>query len=407
MEERSSPERVLAGRYRLLSEIGRGGMGVVWRARDVVLDREVAVKEVCAPIGLEGYEVRQLYARLEFEGRAAARVDHPSAITIHDVAVAHGVPWIVMELVRGPSLADVIDSEGPLPPTRVAQIGARVLAALRVAHAAGVLHRDVKPANVLIGDNGRVVLTDFGIALIQGTSGLTQTGELIGSMEFLAPERANGMVPGPESDLWSLGVLLYMAVEGISPFLRDTPLRTLRALVDEDFPPLRKAGPLGPVLNGLLHKDPAQRLSGLAAQWMLNEAAAGHTPGSDCSSLYEATPRTAGSLSFTPLASLYPTVDARPSRSIITPERRWRKRTALTLVAGLLALILAACGATWALTNPESRGDRSPTPPLQVPPTSFSARGTGELGIVYASPRAPRDAFGGPSAREAWRRRIA
>lgn len=365
MGESSGPERVLAGRYRLLSEIGRGGMGVVWRARDEVLDREVAVKEVCAPIGLDEYEIRQLYARLAFEGRAAARVDHPSAITIHDVAVAQGVPWIVMELVRGPSLADVLDAEGPLAPARAAQIGARVLAALRVAHAAGVLHRDVKPANVLISDNGRVVLTDFGIAMIQGTSGLTQAGELIGSMEFLAPERAIGRVPGPESDLWSLGVMLYMAVEGVSPFFRDTPLSTMRAVVDEEFPPLRKAGPLGPVLYGLLRKDPAQRLSGLAAQRMLNEAAAGLPPLPEDHPPNEAPPPAPGYESFVPRASPYaPTVSSRSDLSNTAPRRRWRTRTRLSLVAGVLALILAACGAAWALTNSEGDGERSSTSPM-------------------------------------------
>ncbi|MFC8949153.1 serine/threonine-protein kinase [Streptomyces rochei] len=257
MSEEPGSERVIAGRYRLLSPLGEGGMGTVWRARDEVLRREVAVKEVRAPAGLPEADVRRMYARLEREAWAAARVAHRNVVTVYDVATDDGRPWIVMELVRGLSLADVLDAEGPLEPRRAALIGAEVLAALRAAHAAGVLHRDVKPANVLLSDDGRVVLTDFGIARVEGSSALTMTGEVIGSPEFLAPERALGRTPGPESDLWSLGVLLYTAVEGASPFRQDTPLSTLRAVVDEELPPPHRAGALAPVVEGLLRKDPA------------------------------------------------------------------------------------------------------------------------------------------------------
>ncbi|WP_431946555.1 serine/threonine-protein kinase [Actinacidiphila sp. bgisy167] len=219
--------RLVAGRYRLISELGRGGMGVVWLARDELLHREVAIKEVKAPAGLEDSEIERLYARLQQEGIAAARVEHPNVIKVYDVAMAEGSPWIVMELVRGVALADVLDAEGPVDPRRAAGIGGKVLRALRAGHAAGVLHRDVKPGNVLIGNDGRVVLTDFGIAVIEGTSAITRTGELVGSPEYLAPERALGRRPGPESDLWSLGVLLYVAVEGGSPF---RPRRTAVAV---------------------------------------------------------------------------------------------------------------------------------------------------------------------------------
>ncbi|MFE7120776.1 serine/threonine-protein kinase, partial [Streptomyces sp. NPDC057654] len=214
--------RVLAGRYRLLGELGRGGMGVVWRARDEVLDREVAVKEVRAPSGLLDREVRQLYARLEREGRAAGAVSHPNVVTVHDVVSEAGRPWIVMELIRGLSLAEVLEAEHTLSPARAARIGVEVLAALRAAHLAGVLHRDVKPGNVLLANDGRVVLTDFGIAMVEGSTALTMTGELVGSPEYLAPERVLGRQPGPASDLWSLGVTLYAAVEGGSPFRRET-----------------------------------------------------------------------------------------------------------------------------------------------------------------------------------------
>ncbi|GAA3070645.1 hypothetical protein GCM10020000_63980 [Streptomyces olivoverticillatus] len=246
MSGSSDAGRVLAGRYRLLGELGRGGMGVVWRARDEVLARDVAVKEVRAPADLQEHEVRQLYARLEREGRAAARVAHRNVVTVHDVATEDGRPWIVMELVPGLSLAQTLEAEGPMDPARAAHIGVEVLAALRSAHAVGVLHRDVKPGNVLLGNDGRVVLTDFGIAAIEGSSALTATGQLVGSPEYLAPERALGRAPGPESDLWSLGVMLYMAVEGYSPFRQDTPLSTMRAVVDDALPPPRRAGSLAP-----------------------------------------------------------------------------------------------------------------------------------------------------------------
>ncbi|MGP3638060.1 serine/threonine-protein kinase, partial [Streptomyces sp. 24-1644] len=266
---------MIAGRYRLLGPLGEGGMGVVWRARDEVLGREVAVKEVRAPAGLPGPDVQRLYARLEREAWAAARISHRNVVTVYDVATEDARPWIVMELIRGLSLSEVLDAEGPMPPQRAARIGAEVLAALRSAHGSGVLHRDVKPGNVLLANDGRVVLTDFGIAMVEGSSALTMTGELIGSPEFLAPERALGRTPGPASDLWSLGVLLYAATEGNSPFRQNTPLSTLRAVVDEELPPPRRAGALAPVIEGLLRKDPAERPSAGEAERQLRTVAAG------------------------------------------------------------------------------------------------------------------------------------
>jgi eukaryotic-like serine/threonine-protein kinase len=268
----------LHGRYRLVEELGRGGMGVVWLARDEALGRDVAIKEVKAPAGLDDELVHRLYTRLEREGRAAARVEHPNVITVYDVASHAGRPWIVMELVRGLSLADVLEAEGAMPPARAASICGAVLAALRAGHAAGVLHRDVKPGNVLIANDGRVVLTDFGIAVIEGSSAITRTGELVGSPEFLAPERALGRRPGPESDLFSLGVTLYAAVEGVSPFRRTTALTTLQAVVDEEPPVPRRAGPLTAVVEGLLRKDPARRMGAEEAARLLEEVASGRGP---------------------------------------------------------------------------------------------------------------------------------
>ncbi|MFE9434001.1 serine/threonine-protein kinase [Streptomyces sp. NPDC006640] len=253
-------ERLVAGRYRLLSVLGEGGMGTVWRARDQVLHRDVAVKEVRASIELPAERSRQMHIRLEREAWAAARVSSRGVVTVHDVVTFDDRPWIVMELVRGRSLADAIGAEGALAPKEVARIGVEVLAALRAAHNVGVLHRDVKPANVLLADEGRVVLTDFGIASVEGSTALTMTGEVVGSPEYLAPERALGRIPGTASDLWSLGALLYTAVQGRSPFRRTSALSTLRAVVDDELPPPHRAGPLTAVIEGLMSKDPEGRM---------------------------------------------------------------------------------------------------------------------------------------------------
>ncbi|POX62958.1 serine/threonine protein kinase [Streptomyces sp. Ru62] len=266
-------ERLVAGRYRLLSVLGEGGMGTVWRAHDEVLHREVAVKEVRVSLDLPAERSKRMHVRLEREAWAAARVNARAVVTVHDVVTFDDRPWIVMELVRGRSLADVIGAEGALPPAEVARIGTEVLAALRAAHAAGVLHRDVKPANVLLADEGRVVLTDFGIATVEGDTALTMTGEVVGSPEYLAPERALGRTPGAASDLWSLGALLYAAVQGRSPFRRTTALATLRAIVDDEPPPAHRAGPLAPVIEGLLLKDPEERMTADEAGRLLRLAA--------------------------------------------------------------------------------------------------------------------------------------
>ncbi|WP_329216709.1 protein kinase [Streptomyces sp. NBC_01485] len=267
-------ERLLAGRYLLVEQLGRGGMGTVWRARDQVLSREVAVKELTVS-GLPREELAVLHARMEQEARAAARVKHPGVVTVFDVLEEDGRPWIVMELVDGQSLADVIATEGTLLPRDAARLGVQLLSALDRAHQLGVLHRDVKPANVLLERGGRVVLTDFGIAVVGGSSGLTRTGDVIGSPDYLAPERATGHRPGPESDLWSLGVTLYAAVEGQSPFRRTTTMSTLQAVVAEELPEPRHAGPLAPVIEALLRKDPNERMTAEQAQRMLGDVAAG------------------------------------------------------------------------------------------------------------------------------------
>jgi serine/threonine protein kinase len=330
-------------------------MGTVWRARDEVLHREVAVKEVRAPAGLPAADVERMYARLEREAWAAARVADRNVVTVYDVATEDGRPWVVMELVRGVSLAELLDAEGPLEPQRAAHIGAEVLAALRAAHDAGVLHRDVKPANVLLENDGRVVLTDFGIAMVEGSSALTMTGEVIGSPEFLAPERALGRTPGPESDLWSLGVLLYAAVEGNSPFRQSTPLSTLRAIVDEELPPPLRAGPLTPVIEGLLRKDPAERLTADRAQHDLRIIGAGGTPGVEGAQAPAYTP-TIAAFPQEEQPTPYPTAQTRPvpgpgTTATAKPPPERNRRAAVVLVVGVIALALAIGGLTYALLN--------------------------------------------------------
>ncbi|MFJ6084109.1 serine/threonine-protein kinase [Streptomyces sp. NPDC092369] len=270
--------RLIAGRYRLLAKLGHGGMGTVWRAKDETVDREVAVKEPRVPDTLPERERANAFERMRREARAAARLDHPAVVNVHDVAVVDGQPWIVMELVHGRSLGDALQ-EGTLDAREAARIGLEVLGALEAAHAAGILHRDVKPDNVLLGRHGRVVLTDFGIAQIEGETNLTDTGGFVGSPEYIAPERVLGQRPGPSSDLWSLGVVLYAATEGVSPFRRSNTPATLQSVLNgTPAPPSSASGPLADVITGLLHKDPARRPNAPQVRALLEETANPTTP---------------------------------------------------------------------------------------------------------------------------------
>ncbi|WP_314612014.1 serine/threonine-protein kinase [Streptomyces stackebrandtii] len=269
---------LLAGRYRLGECIGRGGMGKVWRAHDEVLHRVVAVKELTAGRFVAEADRLVLHARTQKEARAAARITHPGVVTVHDVLEHDSRPWIVMQYVDGPSLADAAKETGALEPREAARVGLHVLGALRAAHAAGVLHRDVKPGNVLLARDGRVLITDFGIAAIEGDSTITRTGEIVGSIDYLAPERVRGGDPGPASDLWSLGATLYTAVEGTSPFRRTSPISTMQAVVTEEPPYPEQAGPLAPVIVALLRKEPGHRPRADEAERMLLDAMEGRTP---------------------------------------------------------------------------------------------------------------------------------
>ncbi|MFJ4711136.1 serine/threonine-protein kinase [Streptomyces sp. NPDC088785] len=267
--------QLLAGRYRLGESIGRGGMGRVWRAHDEVLHRSVAVKELTAAQWVSEADRAPLLARTQTEARAAARINHPAVVTVHDVLEHDDRPWIVMELVEGPSLADAVKEHGRIVPAEAARIGLWTLRALRAAHRAGVLHRDVKPGNVLLAHDGSVKLTDFGIAQVEGDSTLTRTGEIVGSVDYLAPERVSGSAPGPASDLWALGATLYTAVEGRSPFRRTSPLSTMQAVVEDEPETPGHAGELGPVIAALLRKEPAARPGPDEAEMMLAEVAEG------------------------------------------------------------------------------------------------------------------------------------
>ncbi|MEU6327227.1 serine/threonine-protein kinase [Streptomyces sp. NPDC047049] len=261
--------RLIGGRYRLGARLGRGGMGTVWRATDELLARQVAVKELHLGeeagagegAGAAGPEPRVQRERAMREARTVAGIKHPNVIVVHDVVEQGGRPWIVMELVEGPSLADRLRSGGPVAPREAARIGVALLGALRAAHTRGVLHRDLKPANVLMeSGTGRVVLTDFGIAQVPGVPTLTDTGGFVGSPEYTAPERMSGLGTGPEADLWSLGVLLCAALSGASPFHRDSLGGVLHAVVYEDIELPEAARALRAVVEGLLERDPERRL---------------------------------------------------------------------------------------------------------------------------------------------------
>ncbi|WP_433613568.1 serine/threonine-protein kinase [Dactylosporangium sp. CA-139114] len=265
---------LVAERYRLIEPLGTGGMGRVWLARDEMLRRDVAVKEVVPPEGLTREEREELQLRTLREARAAARLNDANVVRIYDVVHTEDAPWIVMEYVPSRSLHQVITEDGPLPPGRVAGIGLAVLSALKAAHAAGVLHRDVKPGNVLLADTGRVVLTDFGLAVFDGGDGaVTRPGLILGSPQYISPERAREGTSGPESDMWSLGATLYAAVEGRSPYARSTTYATLTALATEEPDAPVRAGVLKPVLNALLRKDPRARAGVAETERLLQRAA--------------------------------------------------------------------------------------------------------------------------------------
>lgn len=267
--QRDKDGRLLAGRYRLGEVLGRGGMGTVWRAADETLGRTVAVKELRFPSSIDEDEKRRLITRTLREAKAIARIRNTSAVTVYDVVDEDDRPWIVMELIEGKSLAEVIREDGTLTPRRAAEVGLAILDVLRSAHREGILHRDVKPSNVLISEDGRVVLTDFGIAQVEGDPSVTSTGMLVGAPSYISPERARGHKPGPPADMWSLGGLLYASVEGRPPYDKGSAIATLTAVMTEPVEPPANAGGLEEVIYGLLARDPDQRLDDAGARVLL------------------------------------------------------------------------------------------------------------------------------------------
>lgn len=384
---------LLAGRYRLGDVLGRGGMGKVWRAHDEVLHRTVAVKELTAGLYVAESDRIVLHQRTQKEARAAARITHPGVVTVHDVVEYDNRPWIVMQYVDGPSLADrAKESGGEIEAREAARIGLHVLGALRAAHGAGVLHRDVKPGNVLLARDGRVLLTDFGIAAIEGDSTITRTGELVGSIDYLAPERVRGGDPGPASDLWSLGATLYTAVEGRSPFRRTSPISTMQAVVTEEPPPPARAGALAPVITALLRKEPEDRPSAVETERMLLEAMEGRVP--RAAQAFVPTQQVSeemlrGGTAVLPHPGPVAQPGPAPSPAPAARRSRWRTRVlviALAAVlgsgAGIAAMLYAhrteAAGTTDGGTT--AHGSRTPGPvtpkPKPKPTPSPSASGT-------------------------------
>lgn len=279
-------DRLIGGRYRLGSRLGRGGMGTVWRATDQLLGRQVAVKELHLDDGFSEADARTKRERTLREARTVAQCRHPSIIVVHDVVEQDERPWIIMELVDGRSLADQLAADGPLPPREAARIALALLGAIRVAHEHGVLHRDIKPANVLVeAGTGRAVLTDFGVAHVSGSTTITETGSFVGSPEYTAPERMAGIRTGPESDLWSLGVLLCTMLSGTSPFHRDSLGGVLHAVVSDEICPPEAADPLLPLVRGLLERDPERRMGAAEAERLLTEyLRTGRMPGAPSAS---------------------------------------------------------------------------------------------------------------------------
>ncbi|GAA1467443.1 serine/threonine protein kinase [Nocardiopsis exhalans] len=275
----SNSQQTIANRYVLRRELGRGGMGIVWEAHDTALDRVVAIKQVILPGHFTDAERDDAHARVRREAQSAARIAHPTVITIHDVFEYEHNPWVVMELVEGGSLQEMLAETGALPPDTVADIAESLLQAVRAADAAGVLHRDIKPGNIMMSTDGRVILTDFGIATMEGGPSITRTGALIGSPEYMPPERLEGGPAEHRGDLWSIGVTLYAAVEGTSPFRRDSITAAIAAVISAPLPPMTRAGWLEPVITGLLERDPDRRLTVDQALELLRRCRGGDVPG--------------------------------------------------------------------------------------------------------------------------------
>lgn len=374
--------RFVVGRYRLIDELGRGGMGRVWRAHDERLNRPVALKELLLPDDLGADEHSRLADRMRREAQAAAMGAHPSIVTVHDVVEDGGNPWIVMELVSGRSLSGLVRAEGPQSSDWAARWGLSVLAALDTAHGLGILHRDVKPANIMVADDGRAVLTDFGIALIEGSAALTRTSAVVGSPTYLAPERLDLHPATAKSDLWSLGATLWFAVAGTSPFQRADVSETTSAVRSDALPALPVEGSLAAVLEGLLRKAPEVRIDAAEARRLLTLAAgapdsaestplplqgSGSTAHTDASGIaaLSAQPTTGAT---TPPPHVY---SPQPQPSELAAGARGRNSLAWPVAVTVLGIaLIAAALAAFLVLVPGVRGN----------PAATGAEGAGDTG---------------------------
>ncbi|WP_280719406.1 serine/threonine-protein kinase [Kitasatospora sp. MAP5-34] len=399
--------RLIDDRFELLQRLGGGGMGLVWRARDNALHREVALKEVRpadpAMAAADPAQTRETRERVLREARSLARLQHPNVVIIHHIVDSpeHPHPWLVMELVSGGSLADRL-AQGPLTVAEAARIGRGVLGALRAAHAVGIQHRDVKPGNVLLRADGTPVLTDFGIAAMSGATALTSTGALIGSPEFMAPERIRGEEGNPSSDLWSLGMMLYVAVEGRHPLRRANVISTLAAVLDEPLPPPVRSGPLGPLLGALLAKDPRTRPDAAQLDQALAqvEYEAGHETRYEAQ--YGASPVPADSPTWVPTPPGTPTVspvtapvlDLAPI-SPKQPARGGPRRTTLITVAVALTAVAGILG--WSLRPGTGTGTGLPTTAATAPHLAPALPAASHPAAAAGAATAPSSAAGDPS----------
>ncbi len=338
----------MGGRYLLVARLGSGGFGHVWQARDTVLDVDVAVKQLILPPGLPEQERAERLARARREAANAARLrGNPGIVSLHDIVLEDGEPWLIMEFIAGRSLAELLEARGPLPAASAVRVARAVLSALAACHAAGIVHRDVKPANVMLTDDGRVVLTDFGISMVTSDSGLTGTGQFVGSVDYIAPERIKGERALPASDLFSLGALLYHAVEGTAPFRRDAAAATIGAVLFQEPPPPARAEQLAPLIAALLSKDPGNRPSAEQALRLLDAQSA-------------------------PTATL--TVQAGPPAGLTGPPPARRRRSRwIALSCG--AIVLAGALATGLVLSLDGSG--APLPLASWPgPETFNGTST-------------------------------
>ncbi|WP_407285039.1 serine/threonine-protein kinase [Streptomyces sp. BP-8] len=383
MAEQTRPGRLVGGRYRLEEALGGGGFGRVWRAHDQTLDVDVAVKEVWLPPAASETEHAQRLVRAEREARNAAKLrSHPHVVAVHDVVIEEGAPWIVMELVEGANLADRLAENGPMPVADVARIAGELLEGLGAAHKAGIVHRDVKPTNVMLALDGRALLADFGIAVHKGDTAVTTTGGLIGSLEYMAPERFDGVDSGGAGDLYSLGVTLYQALEGVSPFHRDTPTETLTAVVLGQAPAPQRAGRLEPLITRLLDKNPANRPTVAQAQAVIDGAPSPRERPGEAAERGEPAdpggseePQESQELQVAPIsleaseAPTRPVPPAAPTLPLPPPPEPSPRRPRALAIAGAAVAVAAVIGGIVAITA-SGNGDAPDTGASRTPPSS-------------------------------------